>query len=197
MIRILAFVASLLVLVGCSDQNPVANQPLVPLGDFSLGTNYTFAGKAQKGPISRDATAEDWETGMEKAIADRLGRYTGDGVYHVGVSVEGYMLAPKGVPVIYSPKSALIINVRVWDGASGRKLNDEPVQMTIFEDTTDESFVLGSGRIRTQNQQIAGLSENAAERIENWLAKQHEINRWFTPDAVFNPPPFERDSEER
>ncbi|MCV6584176.1 MAG: hypothetical protein OIF47_01440 [Marinibacterium sp.] len=183
-------------LAGCAQQS-VSNAPLLPLGDFSLGHNVTIASKARKGPISRSATADQWETGMEKAISDRFGRYDGEGTYHFGISVEGYMLAPGGVPVIYSPKSALIINVTVWDDDAGRKLNDKPHQMTIFEDTTQKSFVLGSGNIRDVQQQIDGMAENAAEQIEKWLAEQHEVNRWFTPDAVFNPPPIEKPVEER
>ena len=187
MIRLLAMLLGLAVLAGCAETNPEAD-PLADLGAYRLGYNVVVADKAKKGPISREATPEEWEGVLKSAVARRFGQYNGNQLYHFGISVEGYLLAPPGVPLVYTPKSALIINVTIWDDAAGRKLNDEPHQMTIFESTDAESYVLGSGHSRTKEEQIALLSFNAARLIEQWLAEQHEDHGWFTDNPTFNPP---------
>lgn len=189
--RFLALLLGLAVLAGCSGGNDLNQRP-VPLGNFALGHNIVVASKMQKGPVSRNATEEEWNTVLTKAIDDRFGRYDGDKLYHLGVSVEGYMLAPTGLPVVYKPKSALILNVTVWDDAAGKKYHDEPYQVTVFEDTDAESFVVGSGATRTKQEQMEGLSYNAVKSIETWLVEQHEKWGWFTPNATFNPPREEK-----
>lgn len=191
--RIFALVLGLVILAGCAGQNDLNQRP-VPLGDFKLGHNVVVASKMQKGPVSRDVSEEEWKAALTKAIDDRFGakRYDGDGLYHLGVSVEGYMLAPTGLPVVYKPKSALILNVTVWDDAAGKKYHDEPYQITVLEDTDAESFVIGSGATRTKEEQMAGLSYNAVKAIETWLIEQHEQWGWFTPNATYNPPREER-----
>lgn len=195
MIRVLVLLTGFAVLAGCAGRS--LDDPLVPLGDFKLGHNVVVASKAQQGPISRKATEQDWTSAMTQAMSDRFGRYQGDELYHFGVSVEGFMLAPPGVPLVYTPKSALIINVTVWDDAAGRKLNDEPEQFTILETTGTDSIIIGSGIGRSRQQQLDGLSFNAARTIETWLADQHENYGWFTDNPVFNPQPEEAPPAER
>lgn len=191
--RIFALLLGVVVLAGCAGQGDL-NQKPVPLGDFSLGHNVVVASKMQMGPVSRKATEEEWVASLTKAIDDRFGeaRYSGDKLYHIGVSVEGYMLAPVGVPVVYKPKSALIVNVTVWDDAAAKKYNEEPYQVTVLEDADTESFVVGSGATRTKEEQMAGLSYNAVKAIETWMAEQHEKWGWFTPNATYNPPREEK-----
>ncbi|MBC6408751.1 MAG: hypothetical protein GDA40_11980 [Rhodobacteraceae bacterium] len=188
--------ASLLFLVSC-DEAIDLDQPTVPLGDFKLGFNYIYAGKATKGPVSRSATQEEWEEAVKKAIDDRFLRYNGDTTYHFGISVEGYMLAPPGVPVVYKPKSVVILNVTVWESNPERKINDEPHKLVVFEDTSSGSAILGSGYDRTREEQLVELSENTARSLENWLVEMHETYGWFIEDAVLNPPPLPRPEEER
>ena len=89
------------------------------------------------------------------------------------------MLAPSGVPVIYNPKSALIINVTIWDDAAAKKLNPEVKQFTVFETTTGDTFLLGSGRSRTKEEQLQGLSRNAVRQIENWMVEMRRTEGWF------------------
>lgn len=187
MTRFLALLTGLVLLVGCATQN-LEDEPQVPLGDFSLGHNVVVASKMAKGPISREATEDEWVNSLSKGIDTRFGRYEGEALYHFGVSVEGYMLAPGGIPVLYSPKSALIIFVTVWDDELGRKLNDDPHQLTIFETTDAESVVVGSGHSRTKAEQMDLLSYNAAKAIETWLAEMHDKHGWFTDSPTFNPP---------
>lgn len=196
MIRITALLIGLAVLVGCAGRDDLTQTP-EPLGDFKLGHNIVIASKAQRGPVSRNASEGEWTSALEQAIDDRFGRYTGENFYHFGVSVEGYMLAPPGVPLIYTPKSALILNVTVWDDGAGRKLNDEPHQVLVFENTDENSIIIGSGIGRNKQEQLQGLSFNAARAIETWLEEQYARNRWFTDDPVFNPAPVEKPKEDR
>lgn len=188
MLRVLTLLAGLSLMAACAPSTMTVTEPPEDLGDFKLGHNIVVAPKMAKGPVSREATEEEWTTALTQALAERFERYDGEELYHFGISVEGYLLAPPGVPLVYTPKSALIINVTIWDDAAGRKLNDEPHQMTIFESTDAESYVLGSGHSRTKEEQIALLSFNAARLIEQWLAEQHEDHGWFTDNPTFNPP---------
>ncbi len=178
MTRILAFLSMLVLLVACAEQ-PVADAPLTDLGEFRLGHNVVVAPKMQKVPISREATEEEWVTSLTNAFAERMGRYEGSQLYHLGVSVEGYALAPPGVPLVATPKSALVILVTVWDDAEAKKLNEEPEQLVIFEDF-GEGAIVGSGMVNTREEQLQNLSVNAAARIERFLAEMHAEKGWFT-----------------
>jgi len=193
MSRLIALLTSFVFLTGCATQS-LQDEPIVPLGDFKLGHNIIIASKMSKGPVSRNASEEEWIGELTKMIGVRFGRYDGDELYHFGISVEGYMLAPPGLPLVYSPKSVLVLNVTVWDDAAGRKLNDKPHQMTIFENTEASSALVGSGMSRDRQEQLTGLSFNAARQIEQWLAVQHEQHGWFTDNPVFNPPEPKRES---
>jgi hypothetical protein len=183
--RLLAVLSACLVLAGCADTSTVEESKPADLGAFRLGHNIVVASKMQKVPISRDATEEEWIENLTSAFADRFERYEGDQLYHFGVSVEGFALAPPGVPLVASPKSALIVNVTVWDDAAGKKLNEEPHQLLVFE-SLGEGLIVGSGYTNTREEQLENLSFNASRQLERWLAKQHKENGWFAakdPDA--------------
>ena len=187
MTRLFALLTACMLLIACEAPS-IDKEPPEDLGDFKLGHNVVVASKAAKGPVSRSATEQEWVDSLTRAIDVRFGRYEGEALYHLGVSVEGYMLAPPGVPVVYSPKSALIILVTVWDDELGRKLNDEPHTLTIFESTEVDSILIGSGHSRDRQEQLDGLSYNAAKSIEDWLAEMHEEHGWFTDNPTINPP---------
>ncbi len=178
MIRILALLAALAV-AACARQD-VTEAPLKDLGEFRLGHNVVVAPKMQKVPISREATEEEWISSLTNAFAERMGRYEGSQLYHLGVSVEGYALAPPGVPLVATPKSALVILVTVWDDSAATKLNEEPEQLVIFEDF-GEGAIVGSGMVNTREEQLQNLSVNAAARLERFLAEMHEEKGWFAP----------------
>ncbi|MFC4671629.1 hypothetical protein ACFO5X_23960 [Seohaeicola nanhaiensis] len=182
MTRILSLLTALLMIAACT---PAATpeDPLADLGAFRLGYNVVIADKMKKGPVSRDATKEEWEGVLKNAVAQRFGRYQGNQLYHFGISVEGYMLAPPGVPLIYKPKSALILNVTIWDDAANAKLNPEVKQFTVFESTTSGTFLVGSGNERTKEEQMAGLAANAVREIEKWMVEQKTEKGWFMPRA--------------
>lgn len=176
--RMLAFVA-LCVVAACSSTADLAEKPK-PLGNFAFGYNVVVANNMVKGPLSRDAEPEEWVEALEKAVGTRFERYEGDRLYHFGVSVQGYVLAQPGVPVVASPKSVLIVNLDVWDDAKGEKLNAEPKQITVLERTSGETFI-GSGLTQSKEQQMQNLSENAARLIKNYLERQHKQEGWFVP----------------
>ncbi|WP_233557045.1 hypothetical protein [Gemmobacter lutimaris] len=163
-----------LVLLGACAKNDLSDPP-ADLGDFVLGHNIVVADKMQKVPISREATVEEWETAMKKAVEDRFGRYEGNRIYNIGIAVDAYALAPPGIPVVLSPKSVLVITANVWDDAQQKKLSGEGKQMTIFESLDGES-VVGSGLTKTREQQMAALSFNAVKAVEKWFLENPE---WF------------------
>jgi hypothetical protein len=181
MVRRALLILGVLTLAACSPSGDDLDEPPVPLGDFRLGHNVTIASKAVEGPFSRDVTEQELTTALRDAIAARFGRYDGAGLYHFGVSVEGFVLAAPGVPVVYSPKSVMIINLTVWDDRTG-KLTEEPHQITVFE-SLSEKTVLSSGLTQTREEQLRNLTVNAAKQIEIYLQTQVEEAGWFTPET--------------
>ena len=167
-LRRVALVCGLALLSACGASD--LDEPPVPLGDFALGLNIVVADNVQKVPISREASPEEWEEVMKEAVAARFGRYQGGRLYNIGISVDGYALAPPGIPVVAAPKSVLVITANVWDDATQTKLNPEGEQFTVFEGMSGET-VIGSGLTRTKRKQMEVLSYNAVKRVEDWLAE--------------------------
>ena len=87
-------------------------------------------------------------------------------------------MAQPGVPLVFAPKSILILNLTVWDDAKNKKLNPEPHQITVFE-SLDQGPVVGSGYTKSAEEQLKNLSQNAAKSIENYLVKQNREEGWF------------------
>lgn len=172
-IRPIAFSLALLALAAC--QNSDLAEPPVPLGPFRLGLNIAVADNIQKVPISREATKEQWEAAIEKAVQDRFGRYQGDKLYDIGIAIDGYALAPPGIPVVLKPKSILVITANIWDDAAKKKLNPEGKQIMVFEKASPETFI-GSGLTQSKEKQMEVLSYNAIKKVEQWLLSNPE---WF------------------
>ncbi|MGC9371548.1 MAG: hypothetical protein ACP5DX_18610 [Paracoccaceae bacterium] len=164
-----------LILAACSLPEP-EDRPEVDLGDFRLGYAIVVASHAQKIPPTRAATAEEWEAFLKEEIGSRFGGHEGDRLYHVAVNVDGYALAVPGIPVVVSPKSAMVISVNLWDDATGAKLNAEPKQMTVLE-SLSANTVVGSGLTTSREDQMRNLARNAARAIEGWLAEHRDD--WF------------------
>jgi hypothetical protein len=177
MVRLAALLGLCGLLAACGTAADLDDAP-VPLGDFRLGHNIVVAPNLVKGPLSREASREEWIAAVSEAVEDRFGRYEGERFYHFGISVEGYVLARPGVPVVASPRSALIVKVTVWDDAAGEKLNPEPETVTVTEALSGET-VVGSGLTQTREEQIENLAISAAKQIERWLVKQNRWEGWF------------------
>jgi hypothetical protein len=161
-------------------------EPPVPLGNFALGHNIVVTSNMQKVPISRNATPEAWEAALEKAMEARFGRYDGDKLYNIGISIDAFALAPPGVPLVLNPKSALGMTVSIWDDAAQRKLNEEGKQIIVMEKMSGET-VVGSGLTQSAAKQMEVLSYNAAKAVEGWLLDNPE---WFglPPKSVSKEP---------
>ncbi|MBY6164991.1 hypothetical protein KUW14_03935 [Pseudooceanicola nitratireducens] len=174
MIRKFAATALLVLAAACTDVSDLQEAP-ADLGQFRLGHNVVVASKMRQAALSRDATEEEWVAALQAAVEERFGRYEGERLYHLGISVEGFSIAPPGVPLVASPKSVLIIRATLWDDALGRKLNEEAKQFTVFE-TFSGSTIVGSGLTQTKEEQIQNLSRSAAKLVQNWMLQNPE---WF------------------
>ncbi|MEL6551775.1 MAG: hypothetical protein AAFQ54_16155 [Pseudomonadota bacterium] len=146
-----------------------------PIGDFELGFLVPIVSpNLTQGPLSREATPEEWKAATEAAFRERFAPFSGGTFYHLGVTVEGYVLAQPGIPVVLAPKSVLIFSVIVIEDATQQTLTAEPEQFTVLEDFSATS-ILGSGLVLSKEEQLAALAENAAAQTERWLREQP----WF------------------
>lgn len=162
----IALLAGLTFLSACARDD--LSLPPEPLGDFRLGFNIVVAPNPQKGPLSREATSEEWVEAVKTAIDERFSRFGGNKFYHIAVSVDGYVLAQPGVPLIYTPRSVLILGVTFYDDATQQKLNPEPIQLTVFEACCSIPLI-GSGLSNSREEQLEALSFNAARAIERTM----------------------------
>lgn len=176
-LRLVGTGCAVLLVAGCAAQD--LDEPAADLGPFRLGLNIVVADNMQKVPISREATVDEWETGLKTAVENRFGptRYDGDRFYNIGINIDGYALAPPGIPVVAAPKSVVVVSANIWDDANQQLLNTEARQFTIFENLSGES-VIGTGLTSTKKQQIEALSYNVAKALEGWFL---ENPQWFDP----------------
>ncbi len=175
MLRTLRTITCLLALTACGGiRDDLAETP-DPIGRFLLGHDIVVSVDPQKGPFSRNATNEEWIAAVETSVRDRFSRYDGDQYYHIAVSVDGYVLAIPGIPVVYSPRSVLIIGLTFYEDATQTKLNPEPIRLTVFEPCCSVPF-LGTGYTRSAEKQMEGLAFNAARAIERTMRQNAE---WF------------------
>ena len=144
-----------------------------PMGRFLLGFNIVTVNDPEVGPASRTVEDEAWVGAMRNAINERFSRYDGDQYYHISVAVLGYVLAQPGIPIVASPKSVLIADVRVYNDATGEIMTGEQKQFTVFEEGGD--VLVGSGLTRTAEEQMASLSRNMAKRIHDWMLENVEF----------------------
>lgn len=181
MMRILAMLMAVLALAACNGAADL-DKAAVPLGDFSLHHNIVVAPKVAKVPISRELPKEVLIEAMRDAVAERFDRYEGARKYHFGISLEGYALAPPGIPLVFAPKSALIIKLTVWDDAKNAKLTPKAETITVLE-SFDQGPIVGSGYTKTAEEQLKNLTQNAAKAIENFLVRENKEKGWFEGTA--------------
>ncbi|PRY76795.1 hypothetical protein CLV76_110118 [Marivita geojedonensis] len=165
----------ILTLAACASSTRDLEGPTDPMGDFRVGHIGVVAPNLQKLLVSRDATKEEWIEEVTKALGDRFSRFEGDKYYHLGVSVEAYSLPPPIIP----GKSAVAMNVTLWDDAAQAKMNPEPKQIQVIK-------VFESRISKNREQQLRGLAEEAARLVEVWLREMQETEGWFegSADAV-------------
>ncbi len=180
-----AFVVAAVALAGCNTARDL-DEEVRPLGDFHFGHNIVVAENAHRGPLSREASPEEWEEVLRSEMDRRFRRFEGTRLYHLAIGVEGYILAMPGIPVVASPKSALIFTVTVWDDAGGGRIN-APHRITVIESITPGSMV-SSGLNMTREEQMQDLAQNAASQVEFWL---RENMVWFERDPDDDTPAAE------
>lgn len=171
-------VAALCLLGACSNRADLS-APVDPIGDFRLGHNVVLANDTTEGPFSRDATPEELQTAVRSEVEQRLRRYDGDGLYHLGIRVEAFVLAQPGIPVVLAPRSILLLAVNIWDNETRQRLNEEPIRITAFEGANTGVPFIPSGLVKSREQQLENLSISAAQEIEEML-RDNEAT-WFAP----------------
>lgn len=177
MVRVWSMLLLSLLLLGCVAEEDLSLSP-EPLGQFRLGHNIAIADNTTRGPFSRTFSEAQIEKTVQSAVAQRLRRYNGDGLYHLGIVVGGLVLAQPGIPVVYAPSSVMIVDVTVFDNTTQKKLNEKPMRLTVGEGIKNNVPILGSGLVRGADQQLENLSQALSKEIEDWLKENAD---WFAP----------------
>lgn len=94
-----------LTLFGCSPLHLERRSD--PFGDFRLGHIAVYGEEITKGPLSREATDDEIKGALYVALQQKLGQYAGSGEYHIVVIVDAYSLGQPGIPLVFSPQTAL------------------------------------------------------------------------------------------
>ncbi|NOX39301.1 MAG: hypothetical protein GXP05_01975 [Alphaproteobacteria bacterium] len=141
----------------------------------------------QKGPLSRSIDPAEIKAVLQPKLETALRRYQGTRLYHVAVAVDAYILAVPGIPLVASPKSALIISVDVWDDKKQAKVMDRK-QITVMEAISGKSF-FGSGLTQNKEQQLASLTTSAVKLVEKWLRKNEALFKSDPADTPVVTPP--------
>lgn len=182
------------IVIACGTVEEDLSEAPQPLGQFRLGHNIAIADNVTKGPFSRAFTETQIEVAVQNQVAKRLRRYDGDGLYHLGIVVGGIVLAKPGIPIVYAPKSVMILDVTVFDNTTQKKLNEKPERIFAGEGLRNSVPFLGSGYVRSAELQLENLSASAAREIEAWLRENPDM---FAPregqirvpyDAAVNAP---------
>lgn len=166
--RYLVALPLLLSLAACGDATRDLTEPTEPIGDFQVGHIGVVAPNLQKLLVSREATQQEWIDAVTEALSQRFDRFEGGKFYHFGISVEAYSLPPPIIP----GKSALAMNVTVWDDAAQAKMNAEPKQIQIIR-------VIETRLASTKETQMQWLVAEAAKEIEVWMREMQESDGWF------------------
>ncbi|MCK0169412.1 hypothetical protein MWU52_17805 [Jannaschia sp. S6380] len=162
--------AGLAGLSACEAPDPLT-QDLPPMGDFQLLQPIIVAENAKKIPPSRDATPEKLKSVMGAELARRFGRYQGGRDYYIAVNIDGYALAPPGIPVVLTPKSILVVTANLWTAEPQEKVAG-PEQISTFEGA--DTLLLGSGLVKDADEQLTTLARNMSRKIQSWLLRSPE-----------------------
>jgi hypothetical protein len=155
-------------LAGCAVPDPLSQAPR-PMGDFSLANTVVVTDGMRKVPPSRDATPQDWERVMTSELERRFGGYDGATGYVIALAIDGYALAPPGIPVVLTPKSILVVTANLWRADPQEKLAG-PHQITTFEGAN--TLFLGSGLMKDAEAQMRTLARNTAFKVQSWLLRE-------------------------
>ena len=175
--RVILGIIAAAALSACAAEEDLSLAP-EPLGQFRLGHNIAIADDTVSGPFSREFTEIELEASVQNAVAKRLRRYDGDGLYHLGIVVGGVVLAQPGIPTVYAPSSRMIVDVSIFDNATQERLNEKAKRINTGEGLRNMVPIFGSGIVRSADEQLENLSANVARGIEDWLKDNPQ---WFEP----------------
>jgi len=179
--RILVGLMLTLTLFGCSKLN--LERPSDPFGDFRLGQIAIYGDDITKGPFSRDASADEIKGALYVALQQQLGQYSGAGEYHIVVIVDAYTLGKPGIPLVFSPQTALGFRISVWDAITMTRYDLTPEKL-LFLENANQRTLFGSGLRQTREEQIVSLTQSVAQQIDTWLREQYANKGWFDPETV-------------
>lgn len=168
----LAGTAGLAGLAGCATPDPLG-EDLPGMGSFQLASAITVSKNAKKIPPSRSTTPEALESVMNAEVKRRFGRYQGGKLFYIAINIDGYSLAPPGIPIVLTPKSIMVISANVWTAQPVAKIGG-PEQITTFEGA--DTLFLGSGLVKDADEQLLTLCRNSVKKVQSWMLRNPE---WF------------------
>ncbi|WP_308915566.1 hypothetical protein [Jannaschia sp. LMIT008] len=157
-------------LAACAAPDPLTEEA-VDLGRFQLVAPIVVTRNAQKVPPSRDGDLDQWQAVMEEELSRRFGRYRGGTDYYIALNLDGYSLAPPGIPVVLSPKSILVVTANLWTADPQEKVAG-PEQLTTFEGA--DGLFIGSGLMKDGDAQMRTLARNMARKVQGWMRRNPE-----------------------
>ena len=178
--RLFASMLLTLTLFGCSKLN--LERPNDPFGNFRLGHIAVYGENITKGPFSRDATDDEIKGALYVALQPQLGQYTGDWEYHIVVIIDAYTLGKPGIPLIFSPQTALGFRLSVWDARTMTRFDLTPEKLLFLENANSRTL-FGSGLRQTREEQIVSLTQSVAQQIDTWLREKYVNDDWFDPKS--------------
>jgi len=156
---------TLLILLSCS----LEDKPIVkPIMDFRLGHITVNAKDARTVEWGRTVTEMQLTDAVKTAVRDRFGPLKGRSWYHLGITLDAYLLPPPGVPIVASPRAGLVAQVQVWDDRTQSILNPRAKAIAVTESTNPQTL-LGSGYNYDAEVQLGRASRSLALQIERRL----------------------------
>jgi hypothetical protein len=119
-------------LSACAVKDPLG-EDLPPMGDFELAFTVVVSENAKKIPPSRNATSGALKSVMTSEVERRFGAYKGGTGYVIALNIDGYALAPPGIPIVLTPKSIMVVSANLWRADPQEKLAG-PEQISTFLD---------------------------------------------------------------
>jgi hypothetical protein len=155
-------------LAGCATPDPLEAE-LPPMGDFALASAIVVVDNVKMVPPSRRAAPERIREVVAAELTRRFGAYDGTRPYYLAVNVDGYALAPPGIPIVLTPKSVLVVTANLWSVEPQEKLRG-PEQILTFEGA--DTLLIGSGLVKDADEQLTTLARNTAAKIQAWLLRE-------------------------
>jgi len=89
------------------------------------------------------------------------------------------------MPFVVGERWGLGVRGHVWGEEVGWQLHEEAEQIIVFEGSTAERAMLGSGIARSREEQMQNLARNAGRRMQVFMLQNPE---WFNidPNAARN-----------